>query len=232
MSIALPVSETGLPTDPGLWHQVLRHGEARGCGRRPALFLDRDGVIVEEVDYLHRADDVRLIDGAAETIRACNQTHRPVVIVTNQSGVGRGYYGWEDFAAVQAHLLALLDAAGARVDMVLACAYHADALPPYDVPDHPWRKPNPGMLLAAADALDIDLARSWIVGDTAGDLMAGAAAGLAGGVHVLTGHGQTERETVMRLKVKRYDVRPTTSIGAMRRGVPDLTLKEMADNRW
>ncbi|MCG8543771.1 MAG: HAD family hydrolase [Alphaproteobacteria bacterium] len=214
MSVALPIAEPGLPTDPGLWHQVLRHNNARG-GARPALFLDRDGVIVDEVDYLHRVADVRLIDGAAETIRACNQANLPVVIVTNQSGVGRGYYGWEDFAAVQAHLLGLLDAAGARVDMVLACAYHGDAQPPYAVADHPWRKPNPGMLLAAADALDIDLTRSWIVGDTASDLMAGAAAGLAGGVHVLTGHGAREREKVMGLKPRNYDLRTARTVGSL-----------------
>ena len=213
MSVALPIAGTGLPTDPGLWHQVLNDTRTSGSLPRPGLFLDRDGVIVDEVDYLHRVEDVRLIEDAAETIRACNDAEVPVVIVTNQSGVGRGYYRWEDFAAVQAHLLDLLNAEGARIDMVLACAYHGDGLPPYDIADHPWRKPNPGMLLAAADALDIDLSRSWIVGDTAGDIMAGAAAGLAGGIHVMTGHGARERGAAKIRTARTFEIRTAPNIG-------------------
>ena len=110
MPITRPIAETVLPTDPGLWNQVLDDTRTAGRNPRPAMFLDRDGVIVDELDYLHRIEDVRLIDGAAEAIGACNNADIPVVIVTNQSGVGRGYYRWEDFAAVQARLLDLLDA--------------------------------------------------------------------------------------------------------------------------
>ena len=221
MSVARPVAETGLPADPGLWHQIVNDPRIDDSGPRPALFLDRDGVIVDEVNYLHRIEDVRLIDGAAETIRACNDADIPAVIVTNQSGVGRGYYRWEDFAAVQAHILALLDAEGAHIDMVLACAYHGNGLPPYDITDHPWRKPNPGMLMAAADALGLDLTRSWIVGDTATDIAAGAAAGLAGGVHVLTGHGHREREKVMMINSRNYDKRMAATIGGLRATLVD-----------
>ena len=200
--MALPLSQPDADADPGLWRQFLRGGP--GNRPRPALFLDRDGVIVEEVDYLHRTEDIRLLEGAAGAIKLCNEAGIPVVIVTNQSGVARGYYRWEDFVEVQTCLLAMLDAAGARIDMALACAHHGDGSPPYDIADHPWRKPNPGMLLAAGETLNLDLSGSWIVGDTASDIAAGAAAGLAGGVHVLTGHGKRDRASAATLQTVEF----------------------------
>jgi D-glycero-D-manno-heptose 1,7-bisphosphate phosphatase len=162
---------------------------------RAALFLDRDGVIVDEVNYLHKPEDVRVLGGAAELIASANALGIPVVVVTNQAGIGRGYYGWPEFTAVQQAIDAAL--APAAVDAVFACPFHADGKPPYDVPDHPDRKPNPGMLLRAERLLGIDLAASWFVGDTAADVEAAARAGLAGAVHVLTGHGADQREAVL-----------------------------------
>lgn len=161
----------------------------------PALFLDRDGVIVEEVNYLHRPEDVALHDGAQQLISAANERGVPVIVVTNQAGIGRGYYGWDDFAAVQRTIDAAL--APAAIDAVFACPFHADSIPPYDIADHPDRKPAPGMLLRAERMLGVDLAASWMVGDTAADVQAAAAAGLAGAVHILTGHGRRDRETVL-----------------------------------
>jgi D-glycero-D-manno-heptose 1,7-bisphosphate phosphatase len=164
----------------------------------PALFLDRDGVIVEEIGHLHAAQDVRLIDGAPEVIAAANRRGIRVVIVSNQSGIGRGLFGWADFTAVQRRMLELLAAEGAAIDAVFACPHHADAKDPWRHADHPARKPNPGMLLAAARMLPVRLDQSWIVGDRASDLAAGRNAQLAGGLHVLTGHGSAsgERPTV------------------------------------
>lgn len=181
-------------TEQGIWLEV--RTDLSGLAPRPALFLDRDGVVVEEVGYLHRAEDVRLIPGAAEAIAAANRAGVPVVIVTNQAGIGRGYYGWEDFAQVQSRLLADLVRGGAWVDMVLACPFHAEGRGAFAVDDHPARKPNPGMILAAAEALPIDLGRSWIVGDQASDLEAGRRANLAGAIHVASGHGAAERELI------------------------------------
>jgi D-glycero-D-manno-heptose 1,7-bisphosphate phosphatase len=167
----------------GIWVEI--RIEPALARQRPALFLDRDGVIVDEVGFLSRADDVRLRPGAASLIAAANRRRVPVVVVSNQSGIGRRYYGWADFQAVQARIELLLAAAGAHVDAVLACPFHADAPPPYDHPDHPDRKPRPGMLLRAARVLTLDMATSWIVGDRATDIMAGRNAGLAGGVLVV-----------------------------------------------
>ena len=172
----------------------------------PALFLDRDGVIVEEVSYLDRPDKVRLIDGVATVNAEFNRRDIPVVLVTNQSGIGRGFYDWAAFAAVQDTIATALSARGAHVDAVLACAYHASANPPYDIVDHPWRKPRPGMILEAARRMDLVLARSWIDGDKADDLAAGRSADLAGGILVTTGHGAGEQVKARELAQTRFAV--------------------------
>lgn len=184
----------------GVWNQVFPRAAERSGG---ALFVDRDGVLVDEVNYLHRIEDIRPIPAAARVIAQANRLGVAVVIVTNQAGVGRGLYDWEAFAAVQAHILADLERQGAAVDGVYACPHHRHAAPPWTHPDHPARKPNPGMLLRAAAAVHIDLSSSWIVGDRAGDLEAGRRAGIAGGLHVMTGHGSAEGERDLALAVGR-----------------------------
>lgn len=171
----------------GVWMQCLNR--AQGTSLRPALFLDRDGVILVETHYLHTVEDTQLEPGAADCIRRANTLGLPVVVVTNQSGIGRGIYGWAEFATVQDKMLDDLAAADAFVNAVMACPFHDDGEPPWNIADHPDRKPRPGMLLRAGDMLPIDFGQSWIVGDHASDLQAGKAAGLAGGVHVLSGHG-------------------------------------------
>ena len=168
----------------GLWVQLLRRRD--GDAPRPALFLDRDGTIVEEVGHLRRPQDVRLMPGAAALIAAANRAGIPVIVVSNQSGIGRRLFAWEDFQAVQQRLLELLAAERAAVDAVIACPYHAEAEPPWQHPDHPTRKPNPGMLEHAARLLPIVLKDSWIVGDRASDLAAGRNAGLRGGLLILS----------------------------------------------
>jgi D-glycero-D-manno-heptose 1,7-bisphosphate phosphatase len=180
--------------ETGLWAEPLTAARPTPV---PALFVDRDGVLIEDTGYLGNPEGVAVIDGAARILAACNEAQVPVVVVTNQSGIGRGYYDWADFAAVQARMLALLAAHGAHVDGVYACAYHGSGKGDYALADHPWRKPGDGMLRAAATALGLDLTRSWIIGDHATDMGAGRAAGLAGGVHVLSGHGQAERAAAL-----------------------------------
>jgi D-glycero-D-manno-heptose 1,7-bisphosphate phosphatase len=194
--------------DAGLWCEV----DATGAPGRAALFLDRDGVIVTDTHYLCRVEDMRMIDGAAAAIARCNAQKIPVVVVTNQAGIGRGYYGWDDFHAVQRALIAALAADGAHLDGVVACAYHADGRAPLRVDNHPWRKPNPGMIVAAAQRLQIDPARSWIIGDRAHDLAAGAAAGLAGGT--LLHAGAAERPAAERLASARFSVGTAPDLAA------------------
>lgn len=164
----------------GCWRR-LAPGARRGGA---AVFLDRDGVLIEDTGYPGRAEDVRLLPGAAQAVARLNTAGRAVVVVTNQSGIARGYYGWDGFAAVQAEIDARLAEAGARLDAVMACGFHKDGQGPLAVAGHPWRKPGPGMITAAAEALGLEPGASWIVGDQGSDLEAGRAAGLAGGVLV------------------------------------------------
>ena len=205
----------------GVWNQVF---ERAGRQRAGALFLDRDGIVVEEVHYLHRVEDIRLVPAVAGVISRANSLGVPVVIVTNQAGVGRGLYDWPAFATVQEIILAELAAAGAFVDAVYACAHHRAADAPYEHPDHPARKPNPGMLLRAAQALPIDLASSWIVGDRASDVEAGLRAGIAGGVHVLAGHGLVpgERERALALEAVGFHSIAVDSVADVLERIPLL----------
>lgn len=179
-------------TDAGIWVDAPR---VRRCRPVAALFLDRDGVIVEDVGFLGRPQDVRMIPAAGALIAAANRAGIPVVVVTNQSGIGRRLFDWTAFAAVEAEIAARLARDHARRDAVLACPFHPEAAPPFADPDHPCRKPNPGLLRLAAEQMAIDLSASWIIGDRASDIAAGKAAGLQGGILVGTddGHGPAER---------------------------------------
>jgi D-glycero-D-manno-heptose 1,7-bisphosphate phosphatase len=147
----------------------------------PALFLDRDGTINVDTDYPSDPAEIELRPQMLPAIAAANRVGIPVVVVTNQSGIARGYFGWSAFAAVNGRVLELLGDQGVSVDMVLACAYHEAGVGPLAVADHPMRKPNPGMLIEAGKRLDLDLQRSLIVGDKLADMRAGKRAGLAQG---------------------------------------------------
>lgn len=183
--------KTTLPTLPSDGIFARRYSKGSFLGR-PCLFLDRDGVLVEEVNYLHRLEDVAFIPDVAAAIARVNGAGIAVVMVTNQAGIGRGYFDWEAFHDVQSRIFDYYAAHGAWFDMALACACHHDGIGAYAVADHPWRKPQPGMLLEAAQALGVDLSRSFIVGDSISDLAAGEAGGLPSGALVLTGHGPRE----------------------------------------
>ena len=191
-----------------VWCEIL----ARVSPGRPALFLDRDGAVVEETDYLCRVEDIVMIPGAAAAIAAANKNGVAVVMVTNQAGIGRGYYGWSEFQAVQQAVGAALAAQGAKIDAVYACAHHRDGKGVYAHPDHPARKPNPGMLLQAASDLALDLAKSWLVGDKASDVEAARRAGLAGALQVATGYGNAERQQGAAFATATFDVRFGPSI--------------------
>lgn len=166
-------------TEPGLW--VERIGGRVFPARSPALFLDRDGTINVDTDYPSDPAEIELRPQMLPAIAAANRAGIPVVMVTNQSGIARGYFGWSAFAAVNGRVLDLLRGQGVSVDMVLACAYHEAGVGPLAVADHPMRKPNPGMLIEAGRRLDLDLQLSLVVGDKLADTQAGQRAGLAQG---------------------------------------------------
>ena len=195
----------------GVFHQICKPANSE-C--RPALFLDRDGCVVIETHYLHKVEDVKLIDGAASVIAQANNSNIPVIIVTNQAGIGHGYFTWNDFYQVQKEINSQLAEAGAYFDGVFACPFHVKGKVPFRHPNHPSRKPNPGMLNAAARSLNLDLKRSWIVGDRKGDLAAGLNANLAGGIHVASGYGSQkgEREASLALAAHNFKALATSSI--------------------
>lgn len=153
---------------------------------RPAVFLDRDGTINVEKNYLHRVADWEWIPGAPEAIARLNRVGYLVVVVTNQAGVARGLYTERDIHVLHDHVSAELAEHGARVDAYYHCPHHPD----FDLACA-CRKPAPGMILRAIADLDIDRSRSWMVGDKAVDAQAGEAAWL-GTVLVRTGYGADE----------------------------------------
>lgn len=173
----------------GLWLESLTATDWSGS---PALFLDRDGVLIEERNYVGSAGDVALAPGAADLVGWANGLAVPVAVITNQSGIGRGYYDWTGFAAVQDEMRRQLRREHAHIDLVAACAFHADAKPPLAVADHPWRKPAPGMLTAIAQKAGICLSRSVMIGDRWSDIEAANTAGLPWGILLQTGHGKVE----------------------------------------
>lgn len=217
---------TSYPFDnDGIWAEVLNTPQPGA-----ALFLDRDGIVVEDVHHLHRPEDVRLVPGAAGLIGKAQEQGHAVIIVTNQSGIGRGLFTWEDFAITSERILSLLQNEGAKVDAVFACPFHARGHGDYRHPDHPDRKPNPGMIRKAAAILGLDLNTSWIVGDKASDMRAGIAAGLEGGIHVHnaeSGHGgdPEEIEGVEELKrsVKGFQILSAENVADCQALIPFLT---------
>jgi D-glycero-D-manno-heptose 1,7-bisphosphate phosphatase len=146
---------------------------------RPALFLDRDGVLNEDQGYVHRWEDFRWIPGARETIAAFNRAGWWVIVVTNQSGVGRGYYSEAEMHALHARMAEELAQVGARIDAVYFCPHHPEAPEAaYRHPDPPDRKPNPGMILRALADWPIDREASVLVGDKSSDIEAAQRAGV------------------------------------------------------
>ena len=150
-------------------------------GTRKAAFLDRDGVLNVDRGYVHRLADLEWIDGAMDAVRRINEAGYLAIVVTNQSGIGRGYYDEAALEAVHAKLRADFAAAGARIDAFYACPFHPEAADDrYRHPDHPDRKPNPGLVLRAIADWDIDPATSFLVGDKESDMEAARRAGVAG----------------------------------------------------
>jgi D-glycero-D-manno-heptose 1,7-bisphosphate phosphatase len=146
---------------------------------RPALFLDRDGVLNEDQGYVSRWEDFRWIPGAREAVAAFNRAGWLVIVVTNQSGVGRGYYTEDEMHALHARMSQELAADGARIDAFYHAPQHPEAeVEAYRHPDPPDRKPNPGMILRALADWPIDRDRSILVGDKHTDLEAAHRAGV------------------------------------------------------
>jgi D-glycero-D-manno-heptose 1,7-bisphosphate phosphatase len=148
---------------------------------RPALFLDRDGVLNEDRGYVARWEDFAWIEGAREAVAAFNAAGWLVIVVTNQSGVGRGYYTEEAMHALHERMARELGEAGARIDAFYFAPHHPESSSEaYRHPDPPDRKPNPGMILRALSDWPIDRERSVLIGDKLSDMEAARRAGVRG----------------------------------------------------
>ena len=149
---------------------------------RPAVFLDRDGVINKEVGFLRRREQFSLLPGAGEAIRKLNSAGWLVVVVTNQPVLARGECSEEELRAIHARMDTLLGTCGAFIDRVYVCPHHTDKGFAGEVPELKitcsCRKPEPGLLLRAQSDMNIELRKSWLVGDRTGDILAGQRAGV------------------------------------------------------
>jgi histidinol-phosphate phosphatase family protein len=145
--------------------------------KRKCVFLDRDDTVIADPGYISDPGQVRLLAGAAEGIGKLSRAGYAIVVVTNQSGVARGLLTEETLRAVHAEMSRQLAQAGASVDAVYYCPYHPEGTVEQYCRDSDWRKPAPGMLLTAAAEMNLDLAASWMIGDSSRDIEAGRRAG-------------------------------------------------------
>jgi D-glycero-D-manno-heptose 1,7-bisphosphate phosphatase len=163
-------------------------------GENKAVFLDRDGTINEEVGFIDDPEKLRLIPGAGEALKMLKEAGFSLVVVTNQSGIARGYLSEKELAEVHKRLARLLSTYGVALDGIYYCPHHPEGAPPYRA-NCSCRKPEPGMVMKAAEELSLDLSSSFIVGDKPEDIELGKNSGLRT-VLVRTGFGRETEETL------------------------------------
>lgn len=188
--------------------------------RNRALFLDRDGVINHDSGYTSSADSFEFIDGIFDLCRAAREAGYLLIVVTNQAGIGRGYYSEKDFLALTGWMRRRFEEEGAPIADVFHCPYH----PEHGVGDYRKdsfdRKPNPGMLLRAAERHGFDLANSVMIGDKDSDMQAARSAGVGTRCHYLADGGEEDEMSVA----------ATHNIHSLREGI--VLLKELAREEW
>ena len=142
-----------------------------------AIFLDRDDTLIEDPGYINHPDQVKLLDGIDKSLIELKAMGYKLIVVSNQSGVARGIVSEQALDEIHNRLKQLLAEKGAPLDRIYYCPYHPDGVIEKYRKESDWRKPNPGMLLAAADEMDIDLSQSWMIGNSSRDIEAGLQAG-------------------------------------------------------
>ena len=154
------------------------------------VFLDRDGTLVRDLGYTHRIEDYELLPGVASGLRRILDAGYRLAVITNQSGIGRGYYSAEQYAAFQTHLASDLARQGVPIEASYFCPHRPEA-------ECECRKPRPALLHRAERELGADLARSWVIGDSAVDVELAQRGGCRGAVLVLTGKDEPSGETTL-----------------------------------
>jgi D-glycero-D-manno-heptose 1,7-bisphosphate phosphatase len=157
-----------------------------------AVFLDRDGTLNHDVGYTHKIEDLRLLDGVVEGLQLISEMGFSLIVTTNQAGIARGYFTEQQMHDFNRHLLEIFRFYSIIIDGIYFCPYHATAGIGSYKRESNWRKPQPGMILQAAKDRQIDLSRSYAIGDKKSDILAGQAAGCTS-ILVLTGLAGTDQ---------------------------------------
>lgn len=156
--------------------------------KKPAVFIDRDGTVNEQMGYINHLSRFKILPGAAEAIRLLNSHQYLTIIVSNQSGVARGYYPIELVNEVHAHMKTLVEKAGAMIDGIFFCPHYAKgSVPEYSIRCN-CRKPKTGLIEKACDAFDIDMKNSYVIGDRYSDIELAVQLDIEG-ILVTTGYG-------------------------------------------
>ena len=158
---------------------------------KPAIFFDRDGVIIEDVNYIKDPKKVNILPGVRNLLESSKNAGWLNIIVTNQSGISRGLLTWQDYENVTKEMINLLG------EECFINAIYANSQKPNFFYKNNWRKPNPNMILEASIDFNINLSKSILIGDRETDLLSARNAGIKSFVHVLTGHGKNERESIL-----------------------------------
>ncbi len=199
------IEDAMLSPDSGNTQPAQANKPAQGGGkRRPAVFLDRDGTLIEQVHYLSDPEQVRVLPGIPEALRRLHEAGFACVVITNQSAVGRGMFPEERLHDIHLEMNRQLAEEGASVDGIYYCT-HAPSVEDRTAIEHPDRKPAPGMLFRAAKDLNLDISASWMVGDLISDVLTGINAKCRGSILVGTGKGLTEKEAGLNFSFEKAD---------------------------
>ena len=163
-------------------------------GKNRTIFLDRDGVINKEVNYLSNPDDFELIENTIEALKILKDKRYLLIIITNQAGIAKGYFNEDILKEIHNKMNSLLKQYNVFLDDIFYCPHHPDFTGPCEC-----RKPQPGMIYCAKEKYDIDLHNSYMVGDTINDIKTGLNAGCIT-VLVLTGYGTEEKKKIKNIK--------------------------------
>ena len=164
----------------------------QGKDFKKAIFLDRDGVLIKDVHYIKDSKNVTLLKGVTKLLKYTKKLGYLNIVITNQSGISRKFFSWEDYEQVTTRMYEMI-----RIPNPIHAIY-ANGEGPNDLNSQKsWRKPNPNMIIKASEDFNIDLSKSILIGDRLSDIQCGEKAGLKTLVHVLTGHGHSEREKVI-----------------------------------
>ncbi len=161
--------------------------------KRKAFFFDRDGVLIKDTHYIKKPQDVSLLNGVDDFLNKTKKLGYLNIIITNQSGISRKLFSWEDYEKVTKRMLTMMKNKDSINAIYANGENSSDSLK-----NTSWRKPNPNMILRAAKDFNLELSKSFLIGDRLSDISSGERAGIKNIFHVLTGHGINEREKVIK----------------------------------